>query len=102
MSYAIENALDQWEQGEQRVREEPRLEDAVTVVLEELRRRLGSAFEIGELAELYGSDTDWAHDLAGTRNAGTDISFAVDSAFNRYARQATDYSGGGRRLRARD
>ena len=100
MAYALENALDQWREGERRVNEEPHLDDAVGAVLDELRRRLGSAFEVAELAELYASDTDWASDLARSRSAGGDAAFAVDAAFNRYARTATDYAGGRRQRRS--
>jgi hypothetical protein len=96
MAYALENALDQWREGERRVNDEPRLDDAVGAVLDELRRRLGSAFEVSELAELYGHDTDWASEIARSRSAGSDAAFVVDAAFNRYARRATDYAGGRR------
>ena len=102
MSYALENALDQWEEGERRSRENPRLDDAVTAVLEELRRRLGSAFDIDELAQLYATDTDWAADLARARSAGTDAAYAVDAAFSRYSRQAVGYAGGRRRPQRSD
>ena len=97
MAYALENAIDQWSEGERRASEDPRLEDAVGAVLDELRRRLGSAFQVTELAELYGADTDWAADLARSRSAGSDAAFAVDAAFGRYARRASDYAGGRRR-----
>ena len=100
MAYALENALDQWHEGEQRVSGDPRLDAAVDAVLDELRRRLGSAFEVGELAELYASDTDWASDLARSRSAGGDATFVVDAAFNRYARRASDYAGGRCRRRS--
>lgn len=99
MAYALENALDQWEEGERRVGEQPHLEDAVGPVLAELRRRLGSSFEVGELADLYAGDTDWAADLARSRSAGSDATFVVDAAFGRYARSAADYAGGRRRRR---
>ena len=99
MAYALENAIDQWREGEQRVSESPRLEDAVHAVIAELRRRLGSAFGVAELAELYATDTDWAADIARSRSAGTEAVYVVDAAFNRYARAATDYSGGRRRSR---
>ena len=99
MAYALENAFDQWGEGERRVRGEPHLERAVRAVVEELRRRLGSAFEVAELAELYATDTDWAADLAREHSAGGDAAFAVDAAFNRYAREAVDYAGGRRRPR---
>ncbi|HKN94790.1 MAG TPA: hypothetical protein VJU60_10695 [Thermoleophilaceae bacterium] len=99
MSYAVENALFQWEDGERRLREasEPargQLEHAVWVVLDELRRRLGSAFSVEELADLYSRDLDWASDLAQAQGSGTDASWVVDAAFNRYAREATNYAGG--------
>ena len=101
MAYALENALFQWEEGERRLRDydEParsQLESATRDVFEELRRRLGGSFTLGELADFYGSGTDWATDLADRRSAGTDSSWVVDAAFGRYARFASDYSGGRR------
>ena len=99
MSYALENALTQWQEGERRVREAPEieqadLESAVVEIQDELRRRLGSTFWIGELAELYGAGTDWAEDLAQRHSAGSDTSAVVDAAFGRYARAAADFAGG--------
>jgi hypothetical protein len=99
VSYAVENAIFQWEYGERRLREtsEPahsQLEDAVMVVLDELRRRLGSAFTVEELAAFYAHDVDWASDIAQREAAGTDSSWVVDAAFSRYAREATNYAGG--------
>ena len=101
MPYAVENALFQWEEGEARLRsfDEParsQLEAAARAVYEELRRRLGGAFTLAELADFYGSGTDWAEDIAERRLAGTDSSWVVDAAFGRYARLATDYAGGRR------
>ncbi|HEX6457937.1 MAG TPA: hypothetical protein VF032_03385 [Thermoleophilaceae bacterium] len=105
MSYAVENALFQWEDGERRLREtqEParsQLDRGVMVVLDELRRRLGSAFSVEELADLYAGDLDWASDLAQAAGAGTDASWVVDAAFHRYAREAANYAGGRTRLNA--
>lgn len=101
MPYAVENALFQWEDGERRLREaddpaRAQLDSAARAVLDELRRRLGGSFTLGELADLYGSGTDWATDIAERRFSGTDSSHVVDAAFARYARFASDY-GGGRR-----
>lgn len=101
MPYAVENALFQWEEGERRLRgtDEPargQLDSASRQVFEELRRRLGGAFTLSELADFYGSGTDWATDIAERRSAGTDSSYVVDAAFARYARLATDYAGGRR------
>jgi hypothetical protein len=99
MSYAVENALFQWEEGERRLREasEPagsQLDRAVLAVVDELRRRLGSSFTVEELADLYATDVDWASELAQTWAAGTDSPWVVDAAFSRYAREATNYAGG--------
>jgi hypothetical protein len=99
MSYALENALFQWEEGERRVREaaEPqraRLEGAVGVVLDELRRRLGSTFAVDELASFYGAGTDWAAELALGHAPLGDSADVVDAAFSRYAREASNYAGG--------
>lgn len=94
MAYAVENALSQWEEGEGRVREDPTLDDAVAAVLDELRRRLGSTFEIAELAQLYSEEPVWASEIARSRSAGADAVYVVDAAFGRYAREAADYGGG--------
>jgi hypothetical protein len=99
MAYAVENALFQWEDGERHVRQKPepargQLERAAMVVLDELRRRLGSAFTVEELASFYADDVDWASDIAQREGAGTDSPAVVDAAFSRYAREATNYAGG--------
>jgi len=93
VAYALDLALDQWSQGEARVGAMPHMQDAIDAVVAAIRKRLG-AFEIAELADLYGEGTDWALDVAQQRASGTDISYAVDAAFARYARQASDYAGG--------
>ena len=100
MPYAVENALFQWEEGERRVREAAGLERAVYIVLDEVRRRLGGSFSIGELAELYARDIDWALELAQRRAGPADGSYVVDAAFGRYAREARDYAGGVTRPRS--
>ncbi len=99
VAYAVENALFQWEEGERRVREAPPLERldlerATWAVVDELRRRLGSAFSIAELTELYGAGSDWASAIAQRQSAGTDSAWVVDAAFSRYAREASDWAGG--------
>jgi hypothetical protein len=94
VAYAVENALFQWRDGERAVREAPALERAVEAVVDELRRRLGSRFLIGELAALYSEEGDWAAEVARRRGAGTDTAAVVDAAFSRYAREASDYGGG--------
>lgn len=105
MAYALDNALFQWSAGEARLREaEPLeqadLERAAGAVGDELRRRLGSSFELGELIALYSQGTDWADDLASRNRAGSDTGAVVDAAFGRYAREAADFAGG--RMRHRE
>jgi hypothetical protein len=99
MAYALENALYQWREGERRIAKTPDLaqadlDRAADVVVEELRRRLGSSFVVDELADLYAKDTDWALALARRHAAGTDAASVVDAAFARYVREAKDYAGG--------
>jgi len=104
MPYAVENALFQWQEGERRVSQAPDLERAdleaaVEVVLDELRRRLGSSFVLDELAGYYSEGTDWAEQLAVRCAAGTDAAAVVDAAFARYAREASNFAGGRARER---
>ena len=102
MSYAVENALYQWQDGEHHVREanEPeraRLERATEIVIDELRRRLGGSFVLDELADYYGESTDWAEELASRYVPGSDVVAVVDAAFARYARESSNFAGGRRR-----
>jgi hypothetical protein len=101
VSYALENALFQWEEGERRLRDvegpsRSALERAASLVLDELRRRLGSRFSLQELTDVYAGAADWASEVARRAFAGTESSWVVDAAFARYAREATDYGGGTR------
>jgi hypothetical protein len=101
VAYAIENALFQWEDGARRLRDASEYERPTLVVLDELRRRLGSSFNVAELAALYGDDADWAWELAERSGGGSDAPWIVDAAFYRYAREASDFAGG-RLHRARE
>lgn len=94
MSYPVDLALDQWRVGQSRVGGDPELADAADAVLAELRRRLGGAFYLAELVELYGEGTDWASEVVQRHAQGTDSSWAIDAAFARYAQQASDFAGG--------
>jgi hypothetical protein len=102
VAYTIENALFQWEEGETRIRqagdrERLALDRAAYLVADALRRRLGGAFTLAELADLYGEGTDWVSDDLQRRFEDTDMSAAVNAGFLRYARNASDYAGGRRR-----
>jgi hypothetical protein len=99
MAYALENALFQWRDGDRRLADTPEparadLDRAADVIVEELRKRLGSIFLLEELADLYQRGTDWATELAGRHAAGTDAAAVVDAAFARYARESSNFAGG--------
>ena len=90
MGYPLQTAFFQWEQGARRVREADTREvnRRLNLVLDELRRRLGSTFTAEELADHYGEGTGWADELAGME------SWIVDAAYYRYLREARNYAGG--------
>jgi hypothetical protein len=102
VSYPLENALFQWEEGwrELQALSDPRARRMADRVVEgirvELRRRIGPTFSAAELAELYGRGTDWCQQVA------IDVAPAIegdaqtlgDAAFWLYLRGATDFAGG--------
>lgn len=100
-----ETAIQQWREGRRRLEEAPATEARVLHrvtdrIHAELRRRLGSAFTVDELVDLYEQGTDWAHQLA--MGAAPNDPWAweprivVDAAFAFYVREATDWAGGRR------
>jgi hypothetical protein len=108
VSYAVESAVSQWEEGYRRLeaaRSEPatyRTLGRVVVAIEDaLRKRLGSTFSVGELASLYRDAGDWALELAmqvaPDRSELWDSSTVVDAAFYLYMREASDFAGGSQR-----
>lgn len=102
MTYPLENALFQWEegwrvlQGIEETRERRRAERVVGAVEDELRRRVGPTFRAAELAELYARGTDWCLQIAleSAPVAATDPGTLADAAFWLYLRGATDFAGG--------
>ena len=75
VNVALEIAMYQWQEGQQRLREadpadQGRLDTAMYAVLDGLRHRLGSTFEIAELADCTTAGTDWAEEIAQRRWAG--------------------------------
>lgn len=100
-----ETAIQQWRDGQSRLEHAPRedlriLDRVAEQIYQELRRRLGSAFTVDELVDLYEDGTDWAQQIA--MQTAPDHPFAweprivVDGAFGRYVREASDYAGGRR------
>ena len=100
MSYPLENALFQWEDGWRQLggisepRERRRADRAVEAVREELRRRIGPTFTAAELADLYGAGTDWSRQIAADAAPALDGQSLADAAFWLYLRGAIDYAGG--------
>jgi len=106
---SFENALYQWQQGERRLQSEPperrpRCERVTEALVAELRRRLGGRFSSEELVELYGRGTAWclqvAMKVAPEDPSAWEAGVVVDAAFGRYLREASDYAGGRREIRA--
>lgn len=104
MSYPLENALFQWEEGRRALeriddsRERRCADRVVAAVQDELRRRIGPTFRAAELAELYGRGTDWCLQIALEQAPApsTDPRSLADAAFWLYLRGATDFAGGRR------
>jgi hypothetical protein len=102
VSYPLENALFQWEEGMRALRaiespQERRQADRVVgAIQDELRRRIGPTFSAAELAELYGRGTDWCLQvgLDATPGPSGDARSLADAAFWLYLRGATDFAGG--------
>jgi hypothetical protein len=102
VSYPLENALFQWEEGWrvlqaiEDARDRRQADRVVAAVQDELRRRIGSTFAAGELAELYGQGTDWCLQVAGdvAPALSGDSRSLADAAFWLYLRGATDFAGG--------
>jgi hypothetical protein len=102
MSYPLENALFQWEEGWrelQRIedpRERRRADRVVGAIGDELRRRIGPTFPAAELADLYGRGTDWCLQIATEAAPGlvSDPRALADAAFWLYLRGARDFAGG--------
>jgi hypothetical protein len=102
---SFETAIHQWRAGERRLdeappAERPALERVVTRLVAELRRRLGGAFTVDELASLYDEGTGWtleiASEVAPAAPWAWDQRVVADAAFARYVREATDFAGGRR------
>ncbi len=65
----FDNALAQWDEGQRRLADAPEdeqrmLERVTQAIQAELRRRLGGAFTVDELVDLYEQGTDWTTDIA--------------------------------------
>jgi hypothetical protein len=95
----------QWDEGKRRLANEGEntarsrhLDLLVLAVVEELRRRIGQTFTLGELAGAYGGADDWVREVIvssappRSRAGIRDAAIVQDAAFARYAQGASDYS----------
>ncbi len=93
---AVEHARQQWDEGHRRLQSYSldrelflQLHAQVNAVVDELNRRVGQTFTLGELADAYYDADRWLYDLLGS--AGH-VAIVQDAAFYLYARGAVDYS----------
>jgi hypothetical protein len=102
VSTELVSARQDWEQGYQRLVEESRdparadaLHAQVDAVGAELRRRVGGAFSLEELARAYRDAEPWIREAVAQRAPSPDwprtLAMVADAAFHLYARGAVDY-----------
>ena len=107
MSYPVENALFEWEEGYRRLQ---RLSDrpslltwnnlVIDAIRDELRRRVGATFTVAELADLYAQGTGWCLEIAARMDPEDSIAWdpqlIADASFHLHLRGAKDWAGGRR------
>lgn len=95
-------ARHEWEEGSRRLeaaRDDSRrygqLLELLTLVLAELRRRVGQTYTLEGLVAAYGESERWAHEVLQERTAvpewPRDLTTVVAAAFDAYQRGASDY-----------
>lgn len=95
---AVASALIEWDAGEKRLDEPGPHRDArlrvVAAVDDELRRRVGATYSLGDLVRAYDASSSWflevAERVAPGSPAAWDSSATLDAAFARWARNASD------------
>lgn len=91
-----------WEEGHRRLLDAARdpgqrevLHAQVAAISAELRKRVGGAFTLAELAEAYANSERWAREAVAERASSSGwprtLAVAGDTAFHLYARGAVDY-----------
>ncbi len=98
---AVETIRREWEDGHRRLQQLAdddalyhRLLEQVSVVIDELRRRVGEVFTLAELAGAYGDADRWSREALeerGPPRSYRDATLVGDAAFYLYARGASDY-----------
>ncbi len=99
---AVELARREWEQGHRGLeaarddrRRYHRLLAQLELVTDELRKRIGQTYTLGELAESYCDAERWARTLveerAPTPGWPRDLALVLAAAYHAYQRGAVDY-----------
>lgn len=102
MTSDVESARRDWEDAYRRLEEASRdparadgLRLQLRAVTEELRKRVGSTFTLGELAAEYRRADSWTYDAVAAGELGPQwlatLSIVEGAAFRLYARGAVDY-----------
>jgi hypothetical protein len=105
LSYPVDNALFEWEEGYRRLQEltdRPSLytwvNQVIDAVRDDLRRRVGATFTVAELADEYGRGTEWVLEIANRMDPEGTISWdpqlLAGAAFHMHLRGAKDWAGG--------
>jgi hypothetical protein len=98
----VEVTRQEWEEGRRRLeaaRDDERrygqLLRSLELVLDELRKRVGGTYTLGELVAAYSEADRWAREVleerAETTGWARDLSIVAAAAFDAYQRGATDY-----------
>jgi hypothetical protein len=93
----------EWADGSRRVeasRDDParyrQLLEQLELVVDELRKRVGQTYSLGELARVYGDAEHWArevlHERATSPTWPRDLTTILAAAFDAYQRGAVDYT----------
>lgn len=102
MSVDLESARREWQDAYRHLERESRetgvaepLWQQLEVVSDELRKRVGSRFTLGELATEYRTSEKWVRDVVSQRAAvpgwPRTLSLVEGAAFHVYSRGAEDY-----------
>ena len=97
-----EVARQEWEEGTRRLEAEREdgqryreLVELLELVLDELRKRIGQTYTLGDLVASYGEAERWAREVleerAPTPRWPRELTLVVAAAFDAYQRGAIDY-----------
>ena len=97
-----EVARQEWEEGSRRLegfrddgRRYRQLLELLDLVVDELRKRIGQTYTLGQLVAAYGESERWARELLEERAPfpgwPRDLTVVLAAAFDAYQRGAIDY-----------